>query len=69
MQVQLVLPLAAVLMSVLMIWIYPGASWFHQQLVPSIPSTNVNLETRTLMAIWQLSNCTLKFTLFFDTCD
>ncbi|KDR85212.1 hypothetical protein GALMADRAFT_233921 [Galerina marginata CBS 339.88] len=41
-----------------MVWLFPGASWFHHQLIPSnLPSPTVALEPRTLMAVWQLTNC------------
>ncbi|KAF8912879.1 hypothetical protein CPB84DRAFT_1670701 [Gymnopilus junonius] len=41
-----------------MVWLYPGASWFHHQLIPSTsPHPTTALEPRTTMAIWQLSNC------------
>ncbi|KAJ7139468.1 hypothetical protein C8R44DRAFT_604896 [Mycena epipterygia] len=44
----------------LMAWIFPGAAWFHHQLIPSsapVPSTP--LEARTHMMVWQLGNCYL----------
>jgi len=41
-----------------MVWLFPGASWFHHQLIPSsIPPPTTALEPRTLMAVWQLTNC------------
>ncbi|KAF8167885.1 hypothetical protein B0H34DRAFT_35872 [Crassisporium funariophilum] len=43
---------------VLMVWVTPGASWFHHQLIPSAQSTpTTSLDPRTLMAVWQLTNC------------
>ncbi|KIM47993.1 hypothetical protein M413DRAFT_217406 [Hebeloma cylindrosporum] len=43
---------------VVMVWLSPGASWFHHQLIPSaLPAPTASLEPRTLMAVWQLTNC------------
>ncbi|KAH8101429.1 hypothetical protein BXZ70DRAFT_1007263 [Cristinia sonorae] len=44
-----------------MIWTYPGASWFHHQLVPdpSPAPPSGFMDPRSLMAIWQLGNCYL----------
>ncbi|KAJ3510385.1 hypothetical protein NLJ89_g4704 [Agrocybe chaxingu] len=44
----------------LMVWGFPGPSWFYHQLIPSdeaAPSTT--LEPRTFMTIYQLINCYL----------
>ncbi|KAF5312614.1 hypothetical protein D9619_003064 [Psilocybe cf. subviscida] len=42
----------------LMVWIFPGATWFYQELIPSALSAPTGaLEPRSLMAIWQLVNC------------
>jgi len=44
-----------------MIWVLPGAAWFHEGLVPSIgavPYLDV-LDDRTKMALWQLGNAYL----------
>ncbi|KAF8973790.1 hypothetical protein BDZ97DRAFT_1900574 [Flammula alnicola] len=42
----------------LMVWVFPGSSWFHHQLIPStLPASTAPLDPRTLMAIWQLTNC------------
>jgi len=43
----------------LMIWLWPGASWFHHQLVPSYESSMPLglLDSRTTLAVWQLGNC------------
>ncbi|CAK5264976.1 unnamed protein product [Mycena citricolor] len=44
----------------LMAWIFPGAAWFHHQLIPSpaaVPSTP--LAARTQMIVYQLANCYL----------
>ncbi|KZP30426.1 hypothetical protein FIBSPDRAFT_946141 [Athelia psychrophila] len=40
-------------------WVYPGAEWFHHELIPSkTPALPYGfLEPRTAMAIWQLGNC------------
>ncbi|KAJ7226098.1 hypothetical protein GGX14DRAFT_423850 [Mycena pura] len=44
----------------LMAWIFPGASWFHHQLIPSsAPVPTVPLDPRTHMMVWQLGNCYL----------
>ncbi|KAJ7451153.1 hypothetical protein FB451DRAFT_1284865 [Mycena latifolia] len=44
----------------LMAWIFPGAEWFHHQLIPSsTPVPSSPLEPRTLMMVWQLGNCYL----------
>lgn len=44
---------------VLMIYIFPGATWFHHQLVPSSAPAPPSgfLDSRTEMAIGQLGNC------------
>ncbi|KLO11304.1 hypothetical protein SCHPADRAFT_877189 [Schizopora paradoxa] len=42
-------------------WVFPGAAWFHHQLIPSsepVPDIS-SLDGRTKMAIWQLGNCYL----------
>ncbi|KAJ3805533.1 hypothetical protein EV368DRAFT_51937 [Lentinula lateritia] len=43
----------------LLIWLWPGTTWFHHQLVPSIePSPpSSSLDARTILAVWQLGNC------------
>jgi len=43
----------------LMAWIFPGAAWFHHELIPSSAPLEPGavLEPRTLMAVWQLANC------------
>ncbi|THU89452.1 hypothetical protein K435DRAFT_781618 [Dendrothele bispora CBS 962.96] len=43
----------------LLIWFWPGASWFHHGLVPSssvAPPLN-SLDPRTILAVWQLGGC------------
>ncbi|KAF8640494.1 hypothetical protein AX17_000156 [Amanita inopinata Kibby_2008] len=44
-----------------MVWVSPGSSWFHQNLVPEVVPSIVppSLDVRTQMAIWQLANCYL----------
>ncbi|KAI0035395.1 hypothetical protein K488DRAFT_76642 [Vararia minispora EC-137] len=42
---------------VLMTHIYPGAAWFHYQLIPSDAPVPTFLDPRSTMAIWQLGNC------------
>ena len=40
-------------------WFFPGAAWFHHQLIPtSTPVPSEPLDPRTKMAMWQLGNCT-----------
>ncbi|KAF5336818.1 hypothetical protein D9757_014653 [Collybiopsis confluens] len=41
----------------LMIWLWPGASWFHHQLVPAPDPSPIGLDARTVLAVWQLGNC------------
>jgi len=45
----------------LLAWIFPGASWFHSELIPATASSPRHvaapLDPRTTMAIWQLGNC------------
>lgn len=42
-----------------MAWVFPGAEWFHHELIPSKDSALPAgfLDPRTSMAIWQLGNC------------
>jgi len=43
----------------LIVWFFPGPSWFLHQLIPSTePAPAQSLDPRALMAIWQLTNCT-----------
>ncbi|KAF9229805.1 hypothetical protein BS17DRAFT_771948 [Gyrodon lividus] len=37
-------------------WFFPGAEWFHNELVP-LSTASEPLDARTTMAIWQLGNC------------
>ncbi|KAJ7789478.1 hypothetical protein B0H14DRAFT_2944526 [Mycena olivaceomarginata] len=44
----------------LMSWTFPGAEWFHHQLIPSsAPVPTAPLDPRTHMMVWQLGNCYL----------
>ncbi|KAK7064754.1 hypothetical protein R3P38DRAFT_2826239 [Favolaschia claudopus] len=44
----------------LMSWTFPGAEWFHHQLIPSsAPVPTTPLDPRTHMMVWQLGNCYL----------
>ncbi|KAF7310425.1 hypothetical protein HMN09_00584500 [Mycena chlorophos] len=44
----------------LMSWFFPGAAWFHHQLIPTeAPVPAAPLDPRTLMMTWQLGNCYL----------
>ncbi|KAJ7239011.1 hypothetical protein B0H12DRAFT_1204228 [Mycena haematopus] len=44
----------------LMSWTFPGAAWFHHQLIPSSdPVPTTALDARTHMMVWQLGNCYL----------
>ena len=55
---------------VIMVWLFPGASWFHHQLIPStLPAPTASLEPRTLMAMWQLTNCRYIEHEFVAECD
>ncbi|KAG1809935.1 uncharacterized protein HD556DRAFT_1316715 [Suillus plorans] len=40
-------------------WFFPGASWFHHELIPTTTAASGPLDARTTMAIWQLGNCYL----------
>ena len=41
-----------------MAWLFPGAAWFHNQLIPDgTPVPAALSDARTTMAIWQLGNC------------
>ncbi|KAF9471302.1 hypothetical protein BDN70DRAFT_888280 [Pholiota conissans] len=42
------------------VWLFPGASWFYHQLIPSpLPVPSHTLDPSTQMAVWQLVNCYL----------
>ena len=52
---------ASTIIPFIMIQVFPGAAWFHHQLIPSeITSPTASLQPRTLMAVWQLGNCTWR---------
>ena len=52
------LTVSTMIAPVIMVWLFPGASWFHHQLIPSaIPVPTASLEPRTLMLLRQLTNC------------
>jgi hypothetical protein len=55
------MPLVSTISPALLAWIYPGAKWFYNQLIPSPSNTaampSSHLEPKTLIAIWQLTNC------------
>jgi len=56
-------PLSTILPA-LLAWTYPGAKWFHQQLVPATSQDDFqSLDAPTTMAIWQLANCYLLLSL------
>ncbi|THH13570.1 hypothetical protein EW146_g6665 [Bondarzewia mesenterica] len=40
-------------------WVFPGATWFHHQLIPSNDLVPSSLDARTTMLVWQLGNCYL----------
>ncbi|KAH7884007.1 hypothetical protein F5I97DRAFT_1633805 [Phlebopus sp. FC_14] len=40
-----------------LVWFFPGARWFHNELVPLSNVASGSLDARTTMAIWQLGNC------------
>ncbi|KAK7468438.1 hypothetical protein VKT23_002951 [Stygiomarasmius scandens] len=41
----------------LLIWFWPGARWFHHELVPSAVPSSGPLDARTTLAVWQLGGC------------
>jgi len=53
-------PASTILPSIL-VWFFPGTTWFHHQLIPdSTPTPPAGfLDPRTQMAMWQLGNCYL----------
>ncbi|KAF8887735.1 hypothetical protein BD779DRAFT_486299 [Infundibulicybe gibba] len=51
---------ASTIAPAIMVFAFPGAPWFHHQLIPSsLPPPTSALESRTTMAVWQLANCYL----------
>ncbi|KAI0291757.1 hypothetical protein BC826DRAFT_1021961 [Russula brevipes] len=55
---QYIEPVSTVLPAIL-IWLRPGAAWFHHELIPSPHESLATVDARTRMAIWQLGNCYL----------
>ncbi|KAF8203161.1 hypothetical protein BJ912DRAFT_943043 [Pholiota molesta] len=52
------------LIPAVIVWVFPGASWFYHQLIPSpLPFPSQTLDPRTHMAVWQLVNCYLLLAL------
>ncbi|KAJ3992860.1 hypothetical protein F5050DRAFT_1785940 [Lentinula boryana] len=52
-------PMSAIV-SAPMIWIWPGAAWFHHEQIPHPNRLSLPLESldpRTAVALWQLGNC------------
>ncbi|KAI0791742.1 hypothetical protein C8Q75DRAFT_805348 [Abortiporus biennis] len=51
-------PLSTIIPS-LMIYRFPGAHWFHHELIPdgTAPPPPGFLDQRSVMAVWQLANC------------
>ncbi|GBE78702.1 predicted protein [Sparassis crispa] len=51
---------ASTILPAILAWFFPGATWFHHQLVPDVNLPLAALtDTRTIMAIRQLGNCYL----------
>ncbi|EIN13320.1 hypothetical protein PUNSTDRAFT_78809 [Punctularia strigosozonata HHB-11173 SS5] len=54
---------ASTILPAFMAWYFPGATWFHHELIPSPAGTETPpagfLDQRSTMAIWQLGNCYL----------
>lgn len=51
-------PVSTILPAI-MIWLFPGATWFHHELIPDatpVPPAGF-MDSRTNMAIYQLGNC------------
>ncbi|KAH9960466.1 hypothetical protein BC827DRAFT_1342976 [Russula dissimulans] len=47
------------ILPVILIWLKPGAAWFHHELIPAPYEPVASVDARTYMAIWQLGNCYL----------
>lgn len=56
--------LASTALPALMAWLFPGAAWFHHELIPDGSPVPTALDPRTTMAIWQLGNCNAPSCLF-----
>jgi len=53
---------ASTIIPYVMIWIFPGSSWFHHQLIPTDTRPYMDLlDARTDMALKQLANCYIVF--------
>ncbi|KAI0040078.1 hypothetical protein FA95DRAFT_927151 [Auriscalpium vulgare] len=50
---------ASTILPFFMVWLLPGAAWFHHELIPDATPAPAALDDRTTMAIWQLGNCYL----------
>jgi len=51
-----------------LIWLTPGATWFHHELIPAPHEQATVIDARTRMAIWQLGNCTSGVKRFLSPC-
>jgi len=51
-----------------LIWLTPGATWFHHELIPAPHEPATVIDARTRMAIWQLGNCTSGVKRFLSSC-
>lgn len=51
-----------------LIWLTPGAAWFHHELIPAPHEPAAIIDPRTRMAIWQLGNCTSGVKRFLSPC-
>ena len=53
----------------LLIWFWPGWSWFHRELLPGpwppVLSSEAVEDVRTNMAIWQLGSCETTYAYAF----
>ncbi|KAI0042240.1 hypothetical protein FA95DRAFT_1682648 [Auriscalpium vulgare] len=54
---------ASTILLFFMIWLVPGAAWFHHELIPDGTPAPAALDDRTTMVIWQLGNCCLLFAM------
>ncbi|KAI0935671.1 hypothetical protein AcV5_004025 [Taiwanofungus camphoratus] len=50
---------ASTILPAILAWFFPGAAWFHHELIPDATPTPAALDARTVMAVWQLGNCYL----------
>ena len=49
----------------ILIWLKPGAAWFHHELIPAPDESFTSIDARTRLAVWQLGNCALCSLSFF----